>query len=163
VSSFNFKKRTLLKSRNVKISDMEINEFLPYLLAHASRLISKQIDEIAAAEGLSRNECKILITLSKIEGVTLNELAGLMIIKQPTLSRIVDAMVKAGWLFRDVVKEDRRSVNIRLTNAGRDQAAPLLSHAREMDNFIAKNIGSIKSKHLKKLLRTLILREKNIF
>ena len=159
----NFKKRTLLNSKNIKISDIGIDEFLPYLLAHASNLISKQIDEIAAAEGLSRNECKVLITLSNKEDVTLNELASLMIIKQPTLSRIVDAMVKAGWLLRDVVKEDRRSVNIRLTSAGRDQAVPLLSHAHKMDYFIARKIGFIESKHLKKLLRSLILQEKNIF
>ena len=34
-----------------------IDEFLPYLLAQASNLVSRQIDEIAAAERMSRNEC----------------------------------------------------------------------------------------------------------
>ena len=86
-----------------------IDEFLPYLLAQASNLVSRQIDEIAAAERMSRNECKVLLTLIDNEGVSLNELADLMIIKQPTLSRIVETMVDAGWLDRTVVARDRRS------------------------------------------------------
>ena len=40
-----------------------IDEFLPYLLAQASNFVSRQIDEIAAAERMSRNECKVLLTL----------------------------------------------------------------------------------------------------
>ncbi len=148
----------VLGNNNRKTNDMGIDEFLPYLLAHASTLISRQIDEIALAEGLSRNECKVLITLSNKEGVTLNELAGLMIIKQPTLSRIVDSMVRSGWLYRDVVAEDRRSVNIKLTSAGIKQAIPLLFHARKMDSRIAKNIGLKESRLLKKLLQSLVLK-----
>ena len=133
-----------------------IDEFLPYLLAQASNLVSRQIDEIAAAERMSRNECKVLLTLIDNEGVSLNELADLMIIKQPTLSRIVETMVDAGWLDRTVVARDRRSVNIRLTRSGIKKAQPLLLHARKMDDLLKEDFGSAYSKELKKLLLQLI-------
>jgi DNA-binding MarR family transcriptional regulator len=135
---------------------LAIDEFLPYLLAHASNLVSRQIDEIAFAEQMSRNKCKVLLTLIDNDGVSLNELANLMIIKQPTLSRIVETMVDAGWLERTVVARDRRAVNIRLTKLGLDQAQPLLLHARKMDAIIEKNMGFTASEHLKKLLSQLI-------
>jgi DNA-binding MarR family transcriptional regulator len=131
-------------------------EFLPYLLAHASNLVSRQIDEIALIEQMSRNKCKVLLTLIDSDGVSLNELAELMIIKQPTLSRIIETMVEDGWLERTVVARDRRAVNIRLTKLGLSRAQPVLLHARKMDDIIKKNIGITASKHLKKLLGQLI-------
>ena len=137
-----------------------IDEFLPYLLAHASNLVSRQIDEIAATEHISRNECKVLLTLIDNEGVSLNELADLMIIKQPTLSRIVETMVDAGWLDRAVVARDRRAVNIRLTRSGIKKAQPLLLHARKMDDLLKRNLGNVTSKQLKRLLVQLIKTQK---
>jgi len=137
-------------------AELVIDEFLPYLLAHASNLISRQIDEIAAAEQMSRNECKVLLTLIGSDGVSLNELAALMIIKQPTLSRIVETMVDASWLERKVVAQDRRVISIRLTKSGLKQAQPLLLHARKMDTLIQKNLGITASDHLKELLSQLI-------
>ena len=111
---------------------------------------------LAAAERMSRNECKVLLTLIDNEDVSLNELADLMIIKQPTLSRIVETMVDAGWLDRTVVARDRRSVNIRLTRSGIKKAQPLLLHARKMDDLLKEDFGSAYSKELKKLLLQLI-------
>ena len=132
--------------------ELVIDEFLPYLLAHASNIISRQIDEIAVAQKISRNECKVLLTLIDSDGVSLNELADIMIIKQPTLSRIVETMVEAGWLERKVLAQDRRAVNIRLTELGLKQAQPVLLHARKMDALIEESMGITASNDLKKLL-----------
>tara|TARA_B110000438_G_C15563970_1_gene542369 strand:+ start:157 stop:633 length:477 start_codon:yes stop_codon:yes gene_type:complete len=132
--------------------ELVIDEFLPYLLAHASNIISRQIDEIALAQKISRNKCKVLLTLIDSDGVSLNELADIMIIKQPTLSRIVETMVEAGWLERKVLAEDRRSVNIRLTKLGLKQAQPVLLHARKMDALIQESMGITASRNLKNLL-----------
>jgi len=87
---------------------------------------------------MSLNECKVLLTLIDSDGVSLNELAALMIIKQPTLSCIVETMVDPGCLERKVVAQDRRAVSIRLTKSGLKQAQPLLLHARKMDTLIQK-------------------------
>jgi DNA-binding MarR family transcriptional regulator len=140
---------------------LEIHEYLPYLLAHASILVSRQVDEIAAAENISRNECKVLLTLINHDGVSLNELAEIMIIKQPTLSRIIEAMVEAELVERRVVREDRRAVNISLTDAGRKKAEPLLLHARKMDAGIAQKLGEGEAIALKQLLNQLIKVEGN--
>jgi|TARA_B100001142_G_scaffold145402_1_gene146388 DNA-binding MarR family transcriptional regulator len=140
------------KSQYHSKEELVIDEFLPYLLAHASNIISRQIDEIALAQKISRNKCKVLLTLIDSDGVSLNELADIMIIKQPTLSRIVETMVEAGWLERKVLAQDRRAVNIRLTKLGLKQAQPVLLHARKMDALIQKSMGITASKKLKKLL-----------
>ena len=140
------------KSQYHSKEELVIDEFLPYLLAHASNIISRQIDEIALAQKISRNKCKVLLTLIDSDGVSLNELADIMIIKQPTLSRIVETMVEAGWLERKVLAQDRRAVNIRLTKLGLKQAQPVLLHARKMDALIQESMGITSSKSLKKLL-----------
>ena len=51
--------------------------------------------------------------------VSLAELAAAEQVKPPTMSRIVDALVEAGLVTREVHAEDRRSVRIAATEAGR--------------------------------------------
>lgn len=138
----------------------DVDDYLPYLLAHASALVSRQIDDMAALENLSRNETKVLLTLSgdqrRREGLSLNQLAAIMLVKQPTLSRVVDGMVTAGLVERRTVDADRRSVDITLTNAGRRKAAPVLAHAQALDGQFRTQLGSAEAGALIALLNQLI-------
>jgi DNA-binding MarR family transcriptional regulator len=50
--------------------------------------------------------------------LTLNELAGAEQVRPPTMSRVVEALVREGLVRREINKEDRRSVKIIPTDKG---------------------------------------------
>jgi DNA-binding MarR family transcriptional regulator len=50
--------------------------------------------------------------------LTLNELAAAEQVRPPTMSRVVEALVKEGLVRRDTNKDDRRSVTISPTDKG---------------------------------------------
>jgi DNA-binding MarR family transcriptional regulator len=50
--------------------------------------------------------------------LTLNELAGAEQVRPPTMSRVVEALVREGLVRREINKEDRRSVKIFATDKG---------------------------------------------
>src|SRR5438128_637119 len=50
--------------------------------------------------------------------LTLNELAGAEQVRPPTMSRVVEALVREGLVRRQINKEDRRSVKIFATDKG---------------------------------------------
>ena len=137
---------------------------LPYLLAQASALASLQIDELARSVGMSRNETKTILSLisdsGRREGHKLNELAQIMMVKQPTLSRVVEGMVSNGLLKRQTAKVDRRTVNITLTPKGQQQATILAERARAIEARFQKNLGPQEFETLVNLLNLVVTRLK---
>lgn len=50
--------------------------------------------------------------------LSLNDLGSLLIAEGGHPSRLVDRLVSAGWVRRDVARDDRRRITLRLTPAG---------------------------------------------
>ena len=144
--------------------DFNLASNLPYLLAQASALASLQIDELSASVGMSRNETKTILSLisdpGRREGYKLNELAEIMMVKQPTLSRVVEGMVKNGLLKRQTAAADRRTVNITLTQKGQEQATILADRARAVEYRFQDKLGPQEFKTLVSLLNLVVTRLK---
>ena len=69
--------------------------------------------------GLSAPRLSALSVVAFAGPVSLAELAAAEQVRPPTMSRIVDALVEAGLVTREVDPADRRSVRIAATAAGR--------------------------------------------
>ena len=144
--------------------DLDLASNLPYLLAQASALASLQIDSLARSVGMSRNETKTILSLisdaGRRDGYTLNELAEIMMVKQPTLSRVVEGMVSNGLLKRQTAAADRRTVNITLSPKGQEQATILADRARAIEDRFQKKLGPQEFKTLVSLLNLVVTRLK---
>jgi DNA-binding MarR family transcriptional regulator len=68
--------------------------------------------------GISVSQCYILETLHTCGALTVNELARKMYLSTSTITRVVDQLVKKGYVSRREDKEDRRIRLIKLTAAG---------------------------------------------
>jgi DNA-binding MarR family transcriptional regulator len=67
------------------------------------------------------------------KGLSQNELAEMTVKDAPTVTRIIDLLVKKGLTERTMAENDRRKFNITLTNAGRDkfnEAYPIVAEVR---------------------------------
>jgi DNA-binding MarR family transcriptional regulator len=69
---------------------------------------------------VSVSQCYALEGLVRRGGMTLNDLAGFLYIDKSTASRVVDALERKGYVARLPHPEDRRSVLLEATPAGRE-------------------------------------------
>jgi DNA-binding MarR family transcriptional regulator len=126
-----------------------VRDYLSYLLAQASYAVYKEFDARVRAAGLSSIEWRVLATLSDGDGLTIGELASEVLAQQPTLTKLVDRMERAGLVERRGDETDGRRTLVFETAPGRALVAPLLAQAKAHERavltaFPAKDIEALK-------------------
>ena len=132
-----------------KVEDKKfLDDFLAYLLARASHLVSEDYSVVLKNAGIDRQHWRILASLRDCDKITIGELAKIVLMKQPTLTKILDRMEEEKLVKRQHSKEDRRSIKI----------AALLIKAKEHEKIVLKDYSDEEEIILKRVLRTLIER-----
>jgi len=96
------------------------------LAAEASRLriatfrLSRRLRAERAVDTMSDGQFAVLATLNRYGPHTLGELADRERVSSPSMNRTVNCLEESGYLTRTPDEEDRRKVNIALTEQGRD-------------------------------------------
>lgn len=99
-------------------SSMALFGRLARLRGHLEREIQREL----TAQGLPPGGFDVLATLrrsNRPEGLSPNELLAEMMITSGTMTHRLDLLEQAGWLERRPHPEDRRSVRVVLSDAGR--------------------------------------------
>jgi len=78
----------------------------------------RQLAAALKADGLRAPEWRILATLHSQHRLSMSELADLTSIDRTTLSRLVERMVRAGWVMRLSDTSDARITRLALTASG---------------------------------------------
>ncbi|HRX15738.1 MAG TPA: MarR family transcriptional regulator [Spirochaetota bacterium] len=92
------------------------------ILRLLNRTLFSCFDETSSCCGVSTSECHVLMELGIEEGVSLTNIAEKLQINPGNMSRTIEKMVQNGLIERRTQPENRRSVSLFLTNAGRAQA-----------------------------------------
>jgi len=87
-------------------------------LARLSYLVQAKLTRVADAQDLTTVQARLLVVLSDREPPML-VLAGIMGLEKSSLTDLVDRAETRGLVERVTTPEDRRSVRVRLTAAGR--------------------------------------------
>ncbi|MEO0680788.1 MAG: MarR family winged helix-turn-helix transcriptional regulator [Pseudomonadota bacterium] len=132
-------------------------DYTLYLLAKASELASAEFHAELAAEGVSVGEWRVLAVLWTGEA-SVGALAEAGLMKQPTMTKLLDRMAAAGWVRRLGRGGDRRRVRLGLTEAGRAQAAVLIPKARAHEARLLGALPAGEAEALRAALRGLIAR-----
>ena len=133
-----------------------IDDYLSYLLARASHTVYREFHAQVQAAGLSPLQWRLLATLSDGDGLTIGELAREILAQQPTLTKLVQRMEKAGWVLRGADPADARRTLVFETRQGRDTVAALLAEAKAHEHSLLQGFSERDVAALKKILRTLI-------
>lgn len=104
-------------------------DYLPYLLARASHSVSSSFHASLREWGLSVPEWRVLACLTEVDGLGVGQLAEMALMKQPSMTKVLDRMEAEGMIRRKVTPADRRRVLIHLTARGRARARPVLAAA----------------------------------
>jgi len=87
-------------------------------LRHFERELEVQ-NNSACCCGVSLSQCHTLMELENIDNISLNELSSRLFLDKSTLSRTVESLVNMGLVLREVPKENRREIRIKLTRGGK--------------------------------------------
>ncbi|MBK6986339.1 MAG: MarR family transcriptional regulator [Bacteroidetes bacterium] len=88
--------------------------------------------------------------------ITQKELAEAIFKDTASITRIIDLLVTAKYIKRNINKEDKRKSNLSITNLGLeiiDKASPIVNNYR---NQALKGIGIAKEDHVKMVMKTII-------
>lgn len=134
-----------------------VEDYLLYLLARASVQASAQFHAVVKARGISVLEWRVLGQLAS-GPATVSTLAERALSQQPTLTKVLDRMVKEALVGRLEDTADRRRTYVRLTDKGRALAAELVPLARQHEARVLAGYAPREAAALKRALKTLIAR-----
>ena len=86
----------------------------------------------------------------------MRELADIVLMNPPTLTKLVDRMVSDGLVQRQLASEDHRRVNLILTDLGLELADEISEHVEEQNDRIIEAIGPEKADLLREALNTIL-------
>ena len=133
-----------------------LEERLSDLLAQADHLMTERLYAQARWRRIGVIEWRVLAILTHQDGLTMSELAQRVLTKQPTLTKAVDRMERAGLVQRRTPDQDRRRTLVLLTEQGRQTAGPLVAESRAQESAVVSEQGEASMRQLRVLLRQLI-------
>ncbi len=132
-----------------------VDGYLPYLLARASHLISGEFHATLEKERIPVMHWRVLCSLLDAP-MSVSELAGIVIAKQPTMSKLLARMEKQGLIVRESDPADGRGVVVSITPAGERLAQPLVRLAKRHEASVLAPLGEKDASALVAVLRRLI-------
>lgn len=144
------------EKKNIRPQASFTDDYLLYILAHASAAVSDAFHSELAREGISVTTWRILGSLYPDARLNVGTLARKTLLKQPTLTRALDRLTAQGVVRRDHSTGDRRGVLVELTETGRTMARAATDKARAHETLILEGYAPSEIADLKRRLRALM-------
>ncbi|RYY87539.1 MAG: MarR family transcriptional regulator [Comamonadaceae bacterium] len=132
---------------------------LTHLLEQAQRRVSRDLDRELAQVGASGEQWRVLDSLADEVGRPMGELATMLSMNPPTMTKLVDRMVASGLVQRIADVQDSRRVLVYITDAGLELVAKLSSRADAFHAGLSAALSPKDADKLQKLLTCLLSRQ----
>ncbi|MFI0373295.1 MarR family winged helix-turn-helix transcriptional regulator [Actinomadura sp. 1N219] len=121
--------------------DRTANTELVDLLTRTQRALARDLSAFLDEENTSVEQWRVLRTLARADDISMGELAVIVEIPHPTLTRIVDSLADSAYLYRSQSSRDRRRVSVHVSDLGRTKLARLESLARTHEQTLTTKHG----------------------
>ncbi len=136
-----------------------VEDYLLYLLARVSHVLSGEFHQQLRRRSVAVPVWRVLASLSGSRGETVTGLAEVCLLQQPTMTKLLDRMVRDGLVTRSQDARDRRVVRVALTPRGEALAAELIGAARHHEATVLTRFPGMEAVNLKAVLRSVLERE----
>ena len=145
-----------LKQRGAFSSDEQ--EVLLGVRIAAARLVEPWEQFLKSEADLTPNQYNVLRILRGSHPTKLasGEIAERMISRDPDVTRLVDRLSRRGLVSRTRSRQDRRVVEVGISDLGRDVLKSLDSHVERMPRAMLGHLGARKLAQLRQLLDELL-------
>lgn len=133
-----------------------IESYISYTLAAAHRAVHQSLTAALKEHGVQVEAWRVLETLDAEPNQTMGELARIVLMNPPTLTKMVDRMVMDGLVHRQAGKSDQRQVNLMLTDLGRKRMAQIREVVQSEDEAICNLLGESEVAKLNDILGRLM-------
>ena len=132
----------------------QIERRVGFLLESTTRVVKLSFTKAFKNLGvdITPEQWVILDTLHTKGSLTQKELAEACYKNYPTISRILDNLVKKKYLKRKIEKEDRRKTSVHLTSAGTKLVKKCLPEVKKLRSLSWENLDDKDYKKLKEIL-----------
>ncbi len=137
-----------------------VDDYLSYLLAAASARVSAEFHRQLRPFGLSVPKWRVLATLSDGEAMSVGELARIVLIQQPTLTKLARRMARADLVELATDAADRRRTLVRISAAGKRAVRPLLRRAKAHERKCLSSYSAVEIAKVKAVLKELLRRSR---
>jgi len=135
-----------------------LDDHLLHLLARASSQASLGFNGRLKTAPVPVHHWHVLAALSDGEALSISMLARIALLKQPTLTKVINRMERLALVARKPGAADRRQVLVRITGKGRRLARELRRRAKSHESKLLAGYDFVEQAQLKASLRTLIER-----
>lgn len=144
-------------TRDGKVAEFELQDFLPYLLNQAAEATSLEFQKIySETHGMTRTQWRVLANLGQSGPLTAKDICRISHEEKTKVSRAILALETAGFLNRKTDEYDRRSERLRLTMRGSALYRELGRAALDYDRRLSMQIGEEQVSSLKRALRDVV-------
>ena len=136
--------------------DQDLSEYLAYLLASANRRMHIGLAQSIAAEEVTEEQWRILQLLSDERGRSMGDLAELVLMNHPALTKNIDRLVSRNLVQRAADAHDNRKVLVYVSDLGLEVVLRLKKSVDAHHGALEVAMGPRKVEQLKKLLKCFI-------
>lgn len=129
-----------------------IERTIGWALAQTARLHRFYLNEKLADLGLFAGQEQVLQVLDTNDEITVGELAAILRVRNPTVSKAVMRLTSLGLVERYPEPKDGRTVRVRLTRKGRVMTGRVRGLWDEVEADLIGELAPKERKHLRKLL-----------
>jgi DNA-binding MarR family transcriptional regulator len=140
---------------SMKQAPTPMDSYISYMLAAAHRAVHQSLASRLKEHGMQVETWRILETLDSESHLTMGELARIVLMNPPTLTKMVDRMVAQGLVHRQIAASDQRKVNLLLTDLGRKRMTDIRELVRLQDREILAQFDTQQVEMLNRVLRDL--------
>jgi MarR family transcriptional regulator, organic hydroperoxide resistance regulator len=133
-----------------------LEQYLSHLLDLAHRRVGADLENVLSTKGVTTDEWRVLEVLRDEQGRGMGDLAQLVAMNHPTLTKLIDKMVAKSWVQRNIDERDSRRVLVYVTNIGLKLIARLEEPLAEHRRTLTQALGDRQAKQLRNMLAALI-------
>jgi len=126
-----------------------------YLLRDASRSVMSAFQQRIEKHQLTLGQYFILRELWQDDGLTQREISERVSMMGPSITVVLDAMEERGFVARVRSTEDRRRINVFLTDKGRDLGPTVLRYSAEMHDIVLAGRSESDVQYVRDFLRSI--------
>jgi DNA-binding MarR family transcriptional regulator len=136
--------------------ERELSDYLAFLLASAHRQMRIGLSQSIGDDEFTEEHWRILHVLSDERGRSMGDLAELVLLNGPALTKNIDKLVSRGVVQRAADAQDNRKVLVFISDLGLDVVARLKHRVDAHHSSIEEALGPRRTSQLKRLLESFI-------
>ncbi|MEQ8441254.1 MAG: MarR family transcriptional regulator [Alphaproteobacteria bacterium] len=137
--------------------DASLETFIPFWLNQLTSKVNARLAEKLAEIGISIPQWRVLSILHSFGSMSIGKVSELAVINQSTLSRVIDQLERTELVSRTPLPENKRVIEVSLTELGEETFAQIYPVASELHFFMEKQLTEIEREAFFSISHKLIL------